>query len=147
MNTKRLTILRDALIKHAKNPGNLKFDLGYWASIPRKYAEHPEREKAVAKAALGENFCGTAACAMGFATTIPAFKRAGLTLAVRAYDDGRGMSLDADVIFKGRYDLHGFFAISEHDFWELFGSDSYAQKDRTNPLAVAEKITALLHTA
>ena len=42
MNTKRLTILRDALIEYAKKPGNLEFDLGSWASVPRQHFDnHP----------------------------------------------------------------------------------------------------------
>lgn len=140
MNVKRLTILRDALIEHAKNPGNLEFNLNDWCHIPTKHLDaHPNIEftTAVARAMRGENFCGTAACALGLATTIPAFRRAGLT-------DASCPTFGNDYgILAGET----FFDIYYEDAAELFYAESYRREDRKNPLAVADKITALLHCA
>lgn len=143
MNKKRLTILRDALIEHAKNPGNLKFDLSTWASLPVKYSTSDPTD-AVCKARLGENFCGTSACAMGLAASLPEFNRAGLRLYQCVYSAGisyQNQTMDG-------FDAGSmFFDIGSNDAYEIFGPLKYLRKDRKNPLAVAEKITALLMTA
>lgn len=138
MQRKRLEILRAALIEHAKNPGNLKFNLVSWYKVPRKYEESDPFE-AVTGARLGENFCGTSACAMGLAATIPEFKRAGLHL------EGGWCP---DVCYKDSGDgfeaAEKFFGLSMDDAAELFSPSGYVWSDRKNPLAVADKITALL---
>lgn len=145
MNKERLKILRDALIEHAKNPGNLKFDLNNWATVKAAYIGENFVD-VVRRARLGENFCGTTACAMGVAASLPEFNLKGLGL--------RGSGSCAGVMFEvnGR-DYFGFdaaekfFGLNFDDADELFSPEKYVGRERKNPLAVADKITALLETA
>lgn len=143
MNKKRLTILRAALIGHATNPGNLRFDLRDWATVHRKYEG---ATNAVREAALGHNYCGTTACAMGLAASIPSFQRDGLEL----YGCGSAFGIqlaDPGAMFGVHYGFEAaahFFAICKDDALELFSPEKYAPAERKNPLAVADKITALL---
>lgn len=134
MNVKRLTMLRDALIEHAKNPGNLEFDLVCWSLCAFEY-ETADQNEVVAAARKGENFCGTTACACGLATTVPALRKAGMVL------DSNG-----DLV-GGFATVEAVFDLSREDSYELFIDTYYEHRDRTDPLAVADKITALLHTA
>lgn len=78
MNKKRLRILRDFLRRHADE---LDIDMGCWADVIRG----------------GRPLCGTPACAIGWATTLPSFKRDGLKLrnvpgemVMPVYSDDRG---------------------------------------------------------
>lgn len=61
MNKKRLRILRDFLRRHADE---LAIDMGCWADGIRD----------------GRPACGSAACAIGWASTIPSFRRDGFRL-------------------------------------------------------------------
>ena len=136
MNTKRLTILRDALIDFAGNPENLKFDIAEWFRCPQ---EKVDPTKAVRGAMRGENYCGTAACALGIAATIPAFRAAGLRFDPCGYPAFRG-----ELTFEA---AASFFKIDIDDSYEIFGGTHYDTGEWNNPLAVADKITALLMTA
>lgn len=144
MNKRRLTILRDALIDYAKNPGNLEFDLHGWAAVPEKYWINKgiwdfdfDFDAAIQRARRGKNFCGSTACALGLATTIPSFRRAGLKDPT-CPQFGLELGFAAGMLF---------FEISYMDAEELFSPTTYRWEDRKNPLAVAEKITSLLETA
>lgn len=140
MNVKRLTILRDALIAYAKDQGNLQFNLGTWTDIPAEYHDH-DPNRVLKRARAGANYCGTAACACGLATTIPSFRRAGLRL------DRYGDIYNELTGRESLYAVQKFFDITNEDAAELFLGSRYEPEARDNPLAVADKITALLHTA
>lgn len=143
MNKKRLTILRDALIEYAKNPGNLKFDLSWWITIPGKH-ERSDTLEVLRGARAGKNYCGTAACAVGLAASLPEFNKEGL----RPGGIGEACVVLAGVTNESSLDAAiVFFDLSRSDAGELFCPGSYDDRDITNPIAVAEKITALLHTA
>ncbi len=146
MNIKRLTILRDALIQYAKAPGNLKFDLDTWGSASSKYA-YDNPIKVIRGAMRGENYCGTTACAMGLAVTIPAFREAGLRATPFGEEGLLGVSYHPPGSGFWGSPLKDVFGISAEDFDELFMPEKYHPQDRKNPLAVADKITALLETA
>lgn len=94
-------------------------------------------------AASGRNYCGTAACACGLAMTIPALRREGLKSRPSSITQnpvpiyGDAASWDA---------IRTFFDIPMSDALELFSYNYYDASDYTNPIAVADKITALLHT-
>ena len=60
---KRLLKLADYLEKRVENK---KFDMGTWGS---HVGDHDPKK---------DNFCGTTACAMGWATMIPSFQKLGL---------------------------------------------------------------------
>lgn len=146
MNVKRLTILRDALIQFAADQGNLKFDLATFAALPEKYQGERNWLKVVLAAKRAKNFCGTTACACGLAATIPAFRRAGLRMSTPPADDtadGAGLKFAG---LGGWSAIGAFFDIDWCDANELFHENCYENEDRKNPLAVADKITALLHT-
>ncbi len=74
---RRLTKLADymdALPKEA----NEHFYMGDWFIHDGKH-EHHFSKRAITRRDL--EFCGTSACAMGWASTIPAFRKAGLSVA------------------------------------------------------------------
>lgn len=138
MNVKRLTILRDALIEHAKDQGNLVFDLWTWIKAPHVDYVGDGPTQAVIAAAKGDNHCGTTACAVGLAMCIPAFRRAGFR------------ANGTEPTYRGNRNweaVTAFFDIHHADAEELFLSRLYDDEDQKNPLAVADKITALLHCA
>lgn len=110
--------------------------------------------------------CGTTACALGWATQVPAFKRAGLYLhvdkdAVRELEDQEraiargeqvfyplaGLGTSANVRMKGsrEYDAFAlaanFFAISESDANYLFSPADDGSESKATPKQVARKIT------
>jgi hypothetical protein len=149
MNVKRLTILRNALIKHAKDQGNLKFDLNDWVGIPERYQKRGI--EAVRGALAGRNFCGTTACAMGLAASLPEFNREGLKLRTVKYDATLAYTFIADDHAPDGGDefsmAERFFGLDRSDACELFSPTCYDEEEHQNPIAVADKITALLMTA
>lgn len=112
---KRLLQLADFL----ETLGPERFDLQWWAYN-----------------GFSPNKCGTTACAVGWATTIPAFKKAGLKL-YRDYDDG------LYPIYK-TYDswdaVKVFFKLSMKDAEWLFNSGYYPVEQNNNPKYVAKRI-------
>lgn len=130
MNVERLTMLRDALIEYAKNPGNLEFDI----------SDFTNRTELEVRAALrGDNHCGTTACACGIAGVLPQFNRLGFRLTEYGAP-----------VYKNRMYFRAamvFFGLDYEDVGTLFDTKGYLLKDRADPLAVADNITALLHTA
>lgn len=138
MNRKRLHILKRTLLKVAKEPGNLKFDLAMWAVVPSAYIEDDPVD-VVAGALAGENYCGTTACACGIAATIPSFKRDGLSL----HPDGRVARLH----YQGDSNASAAAAFFEIPFdlsiW-LFEPTRYPRRQRRNAVAVAKRIGRVL---
>lgn len=73
MNRDRLVDAIEALEEHGyrmtRGTTNLGFDLNYWARVPSDHClatDDPDYLPKIAEKALaGENFCGTAACALG----------------------------------------------------------------------------------
>jgi hypothetical protein len=121
MNTatrkRRLTKLADRLAKVQEE----RFDMALWAA---HNGEHSPEE---------DNFCGTAACALGHAAMIPAFKRAGLGLDWFLRDEGnpdKGWS--AFVRFDG-FDSEdagaAFFGLSAEEANKLFLDTNATRKE------------------
>jgi len=77
--------------------------------------------------------CKTAACAVGWATTIPAFRRAGLTT------DSSGWPIYSE--WGGFNAAEQFFGLTEDDALHLFASSyRYRLADLTRPTTVARRI-------
>lgn len=89
----------------------------------------------------GQPTCGTTACALGWATTIPSFRRAGLHLSSKGALRCKGMR---EPIWK---DLAArFFSIQPQEARELFGA-RYGHLSNIGQAArhgVAERIRALI---
>lgn len=83
-----------------------------------------------------EHKCGTTACAVGWAMTIPSFKRAGLVPEgywnVPTYKRSRGWLA-----------IQEFFGLSYTETVELFYVDQYSEENR-NPYSVAKRIRELV---
>lgn len=150
MHVQRLTELRDVLIDFAKKPGNVEFDLLNWITIPDEHFTKAVKRAngdrvaahllALELAYQGENFCGTAACAIGLACLVPSFQKQ------RFYWGVWGPTYIADN--GARYNdfdaAAEFFNLSLEDTRELFRRYSYDGEESKNPLAVVDKIIALL---
>lgn len=115
MNRERLERLEALLRRIAKRPRKLGFDLRTWK-------------------------CGTAACAIGHAAMDPWFQKQGLILT--------GTSGDIEWPAYKRWTefeaAAAFFGVKDNVAYELFGPAAYEDADLTNPLAVADRIRALL---
>ena len=118
MIKKRLLTLADALDKLAVKPRKrFTFSLAGWF----------RREK----------ICGTTACAVGLASTLPEFKRLGLK--IHDY-------LPAFRDLRGWYAVQKFFGISYDAAEYLFSYTQYESNDTTKPKAVADRIRALVNS-
>ena len=124
MNKRRLRVLRNFLA-NKKFTGH--FDMTRWAGQIRN--KQPT--------------CGTAACAAGWATTIPSFRKAGLYLTVwgPAYQDLNTRSSDGST--NGYNALARFFGISYDDASELFDPSKY-HDNHVEPEDVVERLDTLL---
>jgi hypothetical protein len=90
------------LAKFLRTVPKKRFNMGYWAA--GKFCGKVNEAK--------HNQCGTAACAMGWACTIPAFRRAGLKLKESLYDDDFAMP-----VYKGKTEFDAaikFFGLQEY---------------------------------
>jgi hypothetical protein len=86
--------------------------------------------------------CKTASCACGWATTIPSFRRAGLTLGVYTQDDH---GCNYELRYKDSTDFvaaSNFFGLTGEETDHLFLGPSYKRKP--GPKAVARRIRSLL---
>ena len=86
--------------------------------------------------------CGTAGCAMGWACSIPSFKRAGLKLKSMNYFDIDDVEI-YDIEFKdlGCFEAASeFFTISKEEADYLFDPDSYPHTCKLTPKIVARRI-------
>lgn len=104
-----------------------RFDLDYWASA------------AGGRRTFAPDACGTTACAIGWACTLPAFNAAGLRL------DGVNPSyLDQDGFERrGWAAADRVFGISRWETSHLFESSTYPDEELT-PAHVADRIDAFL---
>ncbi len=116
---RRLLVLAEFL--ETKVPRD-KFNLGDWAT------------------SLDSNECGTAACAVGWATTIPAFADAGLRLCAHLRDSA-GLAFGDHM---GWHAVVAFFEVDRSRAMNLFRDVNYTTSDRQNPLYVAARIRAFV---
>ena len=159
MNRKRLEKLADFLETDPTVNTKGKFHLHYWMGSYDYYLHNvdPATEKAmqklVKKAGDGACFtddgkpitCRTAGCAFGWATTIPSFRRAGLSFKV--YKE------QADVVYTNKktgesfLDFNAameFFDISYLMSCHFFDPAKYEEKDLAKPKLVAKRIRKYL---
>jgi len=112
------------LVQRLKRVKPKRFDMEIWAK-----SQHP---------------CRTAGCAVGYATTIPAFRRAGLKLRQRIHGP-------RDLAFRPTYHgkrgtdaVQAFFHLGATDVEDLFMPESYSPPTLSNVIqrieAFAEKI-------
>lgn len=85
--------------------------------------------------------CGTTACAMGWATTIPEFKELGLRLERNSFS-GQGYLVFGE---KKHFSAAAeFLDITEKEAEYLFNPDKYPEEDDTTRLEVCERIEAFV---
>ncbi len=105
-----------------------RFDYGNWFNDPFDTALRARLEKRGVR--LPE--CGTTACAMGWACSVPSFKRLGLTA-----------TTSGTIIFGpalgGMLSARALFALEGNEPQELFLPEN-DQEDRATPKYVAKKI-------
>lgn len=135
MNTHRLEVLRDYLRVStiAHTPG--RFNLATWAGNP----DHPWEGKP-------DLSCGTSACAVGLATTIPEFAAAGLKLE-QLYEGGVGlvyMDAESGHTYNSFHAVQKFFDISASEANRLFSVGSYDSEELTTADEVADRIQSVL---
>ena len=119
-NEERLKVLADFL---AKVPVN-HFDLNSWIC-----------RSSITQEELIQHKCGTSACAVGWACTIPEFMEQGLS-----------MHHSGQPTFKGTHSwdaAEGFFGLLYDEAIALFSSESY-MPDENGPEHVAQRIRTFL---
>ncbi|SRR5258706_6072013 len=90
--------------------------------------------------------CGTTACAIGLASTLPDWKKAGLTMTIGRIDSG---NTDWYPVFKGYYndsDWFGgpkFLGIKESDFNYIFGG-FYERTPKEEAKVIDDFITRIM---
>lgn len=124
MNKKRLLKLADFLENEVPTE---QFDMHNW------WEEDWWEEE-------GEEVCRTAGCALGWATKIPSFKRAGLHL--DKYGDYFVPKFGEQEDFDAGAD---FFGLTEGQAMHLFESSTYASY-RPRPKTVAKRIRKLVES-
>lgn len=123
MNQERLERLATALERIAKRPlKNMRFNLREWRSTGLK---------------KNTNGCGTAACAVGYACTLPSFKKEGLYLGDENESSYAGPMFDGHRCWDA---VSVFFNLSYSTSMYLFSADYYARWQRDKPQAVAKRI-------
>lgn len=127
------------------------FNIDGWAGNrnPHSYSRHDIPREALN--AFGNNLkedldpekaisCGTTACACGWATTIPSFRRRGFRMHIDK-SDGTGI-----VEFEGEYGFAAaekFFDLPNYELTaHFFSPDSYSKEYTTNDNAVSPKTVA-----
>lgn len=81
--------------------------------------------------------CGTTACACGWATTIPEFAAAGLTLSPLTVFGRRGLRFDGHASYTA---ASKFFETDGVDAYKLFSPEAYSSSDFGNARKVAARI-------
>ena len=143
MNTyqrKRLEKLAEFL----KTVPSEKFDMELWMDTKAATARSPDPVDA--------NACGTVGCAMGWATTIPSFRKAGLRLFhINDYLGRLSSACHIALVDKKTGHISSdfsaaadFFGISISESEKLFSPDHYKENQRKNPKFVSKKITNFL---
>ena len=123
MHTRRLTKLADMLASMRETKGR-KFDMAVWG----------RHDGAAEHAPDAGNYCGTAACALGWAATDPGFRKAGLRLVWEkaggwkadgeGYDPNMG-DWGAEVKFVRAGDNEEYAPEGSHAGAEFFGLSEY----------------------
>lgn len=126
MNRERLKILADFL----RTVDRKHFDLKRWVTGVKVSDSMPP----------DLNACGSTGCAIGWATTIPEFREAGLTL----YNPFSVYPQPRYGTWVGFPAVKTFFDININMASCLFHDEQYSSSDRFNPMAVVRRIDALL---
>jgi hypothetical protein len=123
-------------------PANL-FDLKDWFRDDHGAKQAPMTRGGITSPKLQPRAeCGYTGCAVGWAASIPSFRRAGFYLArmdvnlVPTYEGGVGRSA-----------VKSFFGLDGDQVDLLFMEHAYPHRDRHNPNAVADRIDALIANA
>lgn len=148
MNKERLAILAKFL--QTKFPSDWveknKFNLGTWMR-PSKFSTDNCFTKVnclgpkFGTTVVEPNYCKTTGCAMGWATTIPEFKAAGLGLYISP------VHIDPGIFFEGLdgiFAIIKFFDIKEKTACLLFFFSYYDHDKRNDPKYVVERLNYLL---
>lgn len=112
---RRLTKLADymdALPKEAKNHFDMANWLGHEGDHNHGFGKFIAQEDPMT--------CGTTACALGFAATVPSFRKAGLRVAI-------GSGFNENVTNKNFRSAQKFFDCSENAAHHLFGYSMFIQ--------------------
>jgi len=163
MNIRRLTTLANFL--ETKEFPEGKFDLNRWMSglgdilksgennsltrsaALKRFKEDPTLEQKPAFKGDHDDrqpiHCRTAGCALGWAATIPSFRRAGLRLS------GGSNSIDAITIpeyhgWTGFHAAASFFSLDITTAVNLFSTSAYPYNQWRNPKAVAKRIRSVI---
>lgn len=91
--------------------------------------------------------CQTVGCAVGWATTIPSFKRAGLYLVNNPWYRPEEEFQVAEIFYDGHTGfeaIENFFDLTGWEAGILFDPGDYPDSDHENPKAVAKRIRQLL---
>lgn len=127
---KRRLLKLAEFLETAKIPRK-RFDMSTWAEA--------QGDSCVADVQLKD--CGTAACACGWATTIPSFRKAGFRL---VYDpdspDLPDLQFGEDKEFAA---VEAFFNLEECDATSLFRAEAY-EEGRATPKRVAKRIRSFV---
>lgn len=118
---RRLTILRDALLKFPSE--ELKLQMSIW---------------------FRKSECGTVCCALGLASTIPELREQGLT---RIPSNNSSITGEFIIVYAGctGYDAaEHFFDLSLYNTRSIFAPETYGYSDIT-PLEVAGRISEILN--
>lgn len=87
--------------------------------------------------------CGFAGCAAGFGAAMPELRKEGLHLE-RECNYERHQLCPVFGVGRGWQALDMFFELRETEVYYLFDEDYYLPEERTDPLAVAARIRALV---
>ena len=125
-----------------------KFDMEQWMDT-EDATDATERSRDVP---VDANACGTVGCAMGWATTIPSFRKAGLRLfRITNYLGQPSSACHVALVDKKTGHISSdfsaaadFFGISISESEKLFSPDHYKENQRKNPKFVSKRITNFL---
>lgn len=120
-----------------------RFDMSYWGKV--------ENGDLTGKTlCLKRNACGTSACALGWATQVPSFKKAGLKLVVTDVYPQADEAFEnfAEVRFgKEKFSMpaaRAFFEIGQLESHYLFDPNTYSDSQDIAPREVIVRIAYLL---
>jgi hypothetical protein len=152
LDKQRLTKLAGFLERFEDTPTK-KFDMNTWGTMKPLRGTNKRNVSLDSPVQSLEVKCKTAACALGWATTIPEFAKAGLKLDIdiAALIDGSD-EITGDVVYKGATDsieaAAKFFDITYEEADIVFGADNYeygiSYSNKIKPQMVAKKIRQLL---
>lgn len=134
MNTKRITKLIEFMAALPKS-AEKHFNMSAW--IKHDATDHSH--------AFGKDInpkdiknCGTTACALGWATAIPSFRRAGL----RVYRPTTWADIDTNI--RNYKTAESFFGLTEQQSYDLFGHQASPLRKARTPKGWAKGASKLL---